>query len=121
MPSELKAKLATHKAKGGKRYKRDDLYVQIPVRTIAAVSGLLNEKWALVWAFIHHRVGATGKDTVEIGNVGLREWGVDSDTKIRALRAFERAGLVSVEWRGRTSPLVTLRPDLSILKIRSTW
>jgi hypothetical protein len=34
--------------------------------------------------------------------------GVDRGTKIRTLRALERAGLIAVEWRARKSPIITL-------------
>jgi hypothetical protein len=34
--------------------------------------------------------------------------GVDHKTKARTLRGLERAGLISVEWRRRKSPVVTL-------------
>jgi hypothetical protein len=123
-PPELTAKLRAHRMRNSepsRRVKREGLFVQIPVKALVAVSEVLGNKWALVWDYIHHRVGATGKNTVEIGNVGLREWGVDRFTKLRALRAFESAGLITVEWRVRRSPLVTVRRDLCMLDIRSGW
>jgi hypothetical protein len=34
--------------------------------------------------------------------------GVDHKTKARTLRGLERAGLITVEWRPRKSPIITL-------------
>jgi DNA-binding transcriptional ArsR family regulator len=38
----------------------------------------------------------------------LQEWGIEPDAKSRALRRLEKAGLVTVERRGKRSPRVTL-------------
>jgi DNA-binding transcriptional ArsR family regulator len=38
----------------------------------------------------------------------LRDWGIQPDAKNRALRKLEHAGLITVERRGKRSPLVTL-------------
>jgi DNA-binding transcriptional ArsR family regulator len=47
-------------------------------------------------------------DTFTISNLMLQEWGVQPDAKSRALRALERAGLIRVERRGKSSPRVAL-------------
>jgi hypothetical protein len=66
--------------------------------------------------YIHFRVLWDKSNTVEIGNKTLKSWGVGRTVKNRALYAFERAGLISIEWRGSKSPHVTLRADLSMLE-----
>jgi hypothetical protein len=43
-----------------------------------------------------------------VSNLMMREWGVKSDAKSRALRALEKAGLITIERRGKRSPQVTL-------------
>jgi hypothetical protein len=39
--------------------------------------------------------------------------GVDHNTKNRTLRALERAGLITVQWRERRSPVITLTVPIS--------
>jgi hypothetical protein len=43
-----------------------------------------------------------------VSNLLLKEWGVGPDAKSRALRKLQKAGLISVEKRGKRSPQVTL-------------
>ena len=62
----------------------------------------------MVWAYIHHRVWADKSNTVLVGNKTLSAWGVAREEKYKALRKLEAAGLISVEWRERKSPLVTV-------------
>ena len=38
----------------------------------------------------------------------LQEWGIQPDAKARALRALEKAGLITIDRRGKRSPRVTL-------------
>jgi hypothetical protein len=49
---------------------------------------------------------------VVVANQTLSTWGGGRREKYKALRQLEAAGLVSVEWRQRRSPLVTLLPGL---------
>jgi hypothetical protein len=120
MPPELGAKLAAHRARGGKRERvsRDDLFIQIPVRAIVAASKLLRDKRWLVVLSIHDRVGKDERNTIELGNEILKEWGVDPETKIRTLRVLEQSGDYAVEWRQKNCPLITVREDLTMLPIR---
>jgi hypothetical protein len=46
--------------------------------------------------------------TFLLPNEWLEEHGVSRKTKTRVLRDLERAHLVTVEWRGKKSPIVTL-------------
>jgi hypothetical protein len=50
-----------------------------------------------------------GHRAAKLTNQALAAWGVSSDQKIRTIRTLERAGLVSVIWGGRSSPIVTIR------------
>ena len=111
-PQWLTDKIAASRG-GGKKPKRNDLFVQISHKAIAAGSGVLTgEQWWPVWLYIHFRVFWDKSSTVEIGNKTLKEWGVTRWVKTRALRALKGGGLISIEWRGRKSPLVTVRSDL---------
>src|SRR4051812_13876569 len=57
-----------------------------------------------------HLRGLRRADTVVASNLTFGVWGVGPDAKVRALRALERAGLVTVERRGKRSPKVTIAP-----------
>jgi hypothetical protein len=46
---------------------------------------------------------------VALSNVALKAFGFHRSDKVRALRALEEAGMVTVQWRGKKSPLVTLK------------
>lgn len=52
--------------------------------------------------------GLRGTESVVLSNITMREWSVSPDAKARALRALEKAGLVTIERRGKRSPLVTI-------------
>jgi DNA-binding transcriptional ArsR family regulator len=52
--------------------------------------------------------GLRRSDSFIVSNLILREWNVRPDAKRRALRALEKAGLITIERRGRRSPRVTL-------------
>jgi hypothetical protein len=46
--------------------------------------------------------------TIKVTNRALASYKMDRHTKLETLRRLERAGLISVEWRQRKSPLVTI-------------
>jgi DNA-binding transcriptional ArsR family regulator len=62
----------------------------------------------LVGLALWHLKKLRQSDTFTVSNLMLQEWGVQPDAKSRALRALERAGLISVERRGKRSPHVAL-------------
>jgi DNA-binding transcriptional ArsR family regulator len=52
--------------------------------------------------------GLRRSDTNIASNLIMQEWDVLPDAKSRALRALEKAGLITVERRGKRNPRVTL-------------
>jgi DNA-binding transcriptional ArsR family regulator len=52
--------------------------------------------------------GLRRSNNFPVSNLMLREWGIKPDAKTRALRKLEKAGLITVERRGKRSPRVTL-------------
>ena len=52
--------------------------------------------------------GLRRSNSFTVSNLMMQECGVQPDAKARALRALERAGLITVERRGKRSPQVTL-------------
>lgn len=120
-PAWLVDKIAATRARPGRlaKAKAEDLFVQILHRAVAAGGKALHDRQWMVWLYIHYRALWDKTNTVEIGNKTLKEWGVNRTVKNRALYAFERAGLITVEWRGNKSPLVALRADLSMWRERN--
>jgi hypothetical protein len=98
---------------GGSHPGRTEPFLQIPHKAILAGSEVLRgTKQFLVWLYLFHRVWAEKCSTVALANQSLSKWGVGRREKYKALRQLEAAGLISVEWRRRRSPLVTLLPGL---------
>jgi hypothetical protein len=52
--------------------------------------------------------GLRRSNSFTVSNLMMQEWGVQRDAKARALRALEKAGLITIERRGKRSPRVTL-------------
>jgi hypothetical protein len=52
--------------------------------------------------------GLKRSDSFVVSNLMLDKWGVSPDAKGRALRKLERAGLITIDSRGKRSPNVTL-------------
>jgi hypothetical protein len=52
--------------------------------------------------------GLKRSDSFVVSNLMMQEWDVLPDAKRRALRTLEKAGLITIELRGKRSPCVTL-------------
>jgi DNA-binding transcriptional ArsR family regulator len=68
----------------------------------------LGVKALLVGLALWHLKGLRRDNSFLVSNLMLQEWGIQPDAKRRALRALEKAGLITVERRGKRSPRVTL-------------
>jgi hypothetical protein len=68
----------------------------------------LGVKSLLVGLALWHLKGLRRDNGFLVSNLMLQEWGIQPDAKRRALRALEKAGLITVERRGKRSPRVTL-------------
>ena len=107
-PEWLAGKIAASSSGTKKPRQAEDYYVQVSLKAIAAAAGALRERRLVVFLYVLYRVFKDEKLTVAIGNSILGRLGVGHKTKVRALRDYERAGVLSVEWRGGKSPLVTI-------------
>jgi len=73
-------------------------FLKGPVSLVSlAVAARLPGKALAVYLAIVHRRDLTHEPTVTLPSTLLREFGVDRDSKARALRALEDVGLVQVE------------------------
>jgi DNA-binding transcriptional ArsR family regulator len=68
----------------------------------------LGVKALLVGLSLWHIRGLRKSNTFIVSNLMVRGWGIEPDAKSRALRALEKAGLVTIARRGKRSPRVTL-------------
>src|SRR5262249_33734970 len=57
---------------------------------------------------IWHLAKLKGSDTVALTQAGLNEFGVSRQSKYRALRALEKAGLIAVRRRPKRNPEITV-------------
>lgn len=79
----------------------------IDVRWVCKASHL-GVKALLVGLALWHLRGLRKADTFLVSNLMVRDWGIEPDAKRRALRTLEKAGLIRVQRRGKSSPLVSV-------------
>jgi len=82
----------------GKRYYRETME-----RAKATGCALLAVEADILW-----RWWDAGEQSFSYPNVELNKYGFTSQQKNTVLRKFEEAGWISVQWRGKKSPIVTL-------------
>jgi hypothetical protein len=90
-----------------KRKRSKESFIQVPLDRVAAAAKATNGRKMLVWLLILHRCWKENKRTVPVTNELVGKYGISSKAKTRALQQLERAGLITVEWRGRRNPIVT--------------
>ncbi len=88
--------------------RRDGLYLKrTPLHPLQKAASLPGKALA-VYIAIRHRRDVTGKPTVALSNPFLATWGVDKDSKARALRELEAAGMARVDRTPGRNARVTL-------------
>jgi len=88
--------------------KKSKRFAKVDVAEAARAFKAVNCSKAIVWVWLLHRVWYRNSRTVSVPNAELASLGVSPDTKARALRQFEREGLLSIGHRARKTPTVTL-------------
>jgi hypothetical protein len=84
-------------------------FVILPYEQTLQAAGQLQNAQLAVLVEIAHQVFKTHQNPAPLPNMALRAAGLSRKTKLRVLRQFEEAGLVTVTWRGRKCPLVSIR------------
>jgi hypothetical protein len=74
-------------------------------------AGQFGVKALLVGLALWHVRGLRQTDRFIVSNLMVEEWGILPDAKRRALLKLEKAGLITIERRGKRSPRVTLIVD----------
>ena len=111
VPPVAVAQIAATKAatkRAVKRQRATGRFVIAPVEGVVSAGAAFEDRRMLVWLFLVYQARLEGGTSVRLTNQALSVWGVDRQTKYRALRSLEVAGLISVERRGKRSPQVTL-------------
>jgi DNA-binding transcriptional ArsR family regulator len=88
--------------------KKVEPFVKVPLSWIAQATKATNTGRALVCIELLYAAWKAKRSTFPLPNGRLTKLGVSPDTKNRALRDLERAGLIAVERPSRKTPIVTL-------------
>jgi hypothetical protein len=99
-----------HAAAPAKR-KKTEPFAMVKLGVAAKAFAAVNCQKALVYVWLVHHARMTGKNTVAVPNGALAKYGVSRKLKYLALRQYEAAGVITVEWRPRKTPLATLLPS----------
>ena len=103
------ARVATEASRKLKRRARRVEFVMLPYAQTMRAAGKVKSSAALaVVVELAYQLFKTHKPEVALSNSMLRSVGVSHWAKIRALRQLEAAGMVSVDWKARKTPLVTV-------------
>ena len=90
------------------RSSKRDRFVQVPLWWAEQAMEATRTPKAMVWVWLLHLAWASHSKTFRLPNERLRLRGVSRDTKTRALRDLEKAGLIQVTREVGKSPTVTL-------------
>jgi hypothetical protein len=88
--------------------KKVEPFVKVPLWWIAQATKATNTARALVCIELLYAAWKAKRPTFPLPNGQLTRRGIKRETKRRALRDLERAGLITVERPPRKTPIVTL-------------
>ena len=88
--------------------KKVEPFVKVPLWWIIQATKATNTGRALVCIELLHAAWKTKRQTFPLPNGRLNKLGITRYTKRRALYALERAGLITVKWPSRKTPIITL-------------
>jgi hypothetical protein len=91
-----------------RRPKEEDNFAIVPLWAAAVAAEATRSPALLVLAYILHLTRKTGRRDCTLANGWLEKRGVSRQAKVRILRRFETCGLISVNWRQRKSPIITV-------------
>jgi hypothetical protein len=109
MDDYAKRRLAELHAAAPAKRKKTEPYAMAGLAAAAKAFRAVNCQKAMVYLWLVHQARKTGNKTIAVPNGTLAKYGVSRKVKYAALRRFEKAGLITVEWRARKTPLATIR------------
>jgi hypothetical protein len=89
-------------------WRSKDTFVKVPLWWITEAAKATDTPAALVCIYLLHASWKAKSTTFLLPNGWFKQHGVSPKTKRRVLRDLAAAGLITVDWRPRKSPLVTL-------------
>jgi hypothetical protein len=93
----------------GRRAPTKETFVRIPYERVLQLYGRVGAAALFVLFEIDHLIfKARGQNPVRLTNKNLRTIGMPRNTKARALRQLQDAGVIRIERRGKEAVLVTL-------------
>jgi hypothetical protein len=90
------------------RRRRKDTFAKVPLAKAAIMAKATKTTKAMVWVVVLYEWWANKGKPFTLSNKRLAGYGVTHDTKRRALRELEDAGLIAVEQNGKRAPVVTV-------------
>jgi hypothetical protein len=83
-------------------------FVQLDLKTLAAVCKASRCQGAFIWAFIRYEAWRHNNATVKVSNEALKVYGIHRNAKRRTIDILEQIGLIAVERKGKQAIAVTL-------------
>jgi hypothetical protein len=108
MEEWAKKRLAELEAAAPAKRKKNKPFVKVELGAAAKAFTGMNCPKAMVYLWLVHQVWKKKKNTVAIPNGALNQYGISRKVKYLALQQLEEVGLITVEWRSRKTPVVTL-------------
>jgi len=91
-----------------RRRRSSEAFAKVPLAWAAKAAKATHTLKALVWIELLYAVWQAETEPVALSTERFRSIGVSHQTKLRALRELEAAGLVEVTWGARKAPLVSI-------------
>jgi hypothetical protein len=91
-----------------RKAKREEAFALVPLARAAEITKCMRAKGTMVWIVLVYLAWKNKSPTVQLSNEAVRRYGVSRHAKYRALITLEAAGIVSVKWRHKQAPMVTL-------------
>jgi hypothetical protein len=96
-----------------RRRRIERAFVQVPLKRFARACKASNNLKAFVWAWLEYEVWHTKSTTVSVLTGALKQYGISRNVKRRALKDFERGGMLTIHKSSRRSVKVTVIGDVS--------
>jgi len=89
-----------------KRQKRP--FAKVPLKEAAAAAKASKTQQAFVWIWLQYLTWRADNKPFPVTSEGLKIYGIDRRTKMRALTTYEKAGLISIVRYKTKAPIVTV-------------
>jgi len=104
----VKKRLAELEAAAPVKREKKEPFAKVPLRWAAVAARATKTTKCLVWIELLHMAWRKGSPTFPLPCGKLEKRGVSRETRRRALRELETAGLIQVEWKHGKTPVVTI-------------